>query len=597
MTISTVGADVTDAKIRADGGEQGSTSKQRTSRPSTPLDEIEPSPPSHFKVSLHAAVLLLVDHLRDLDDSGDLHPVLDRYPFLAGYLDAIVPFLPPAITWQQAHRWWSERITAWEHHRRANLALCRVSAALSLSDVARAQLLLAGLIDEDSRFGQIFRDLSGGVARRPTFETLIAIGSHLDPANAASDARQLIECAVLTVVDRDGPRSEWIMSPSTELWDQVRGDAHPHPDHRPVTDLPKLAELVVDDTVRERCHRIADRWTEFDLVTVRGTAGSDRLALVAALAQAAGKGMLSVEACGLANGRWDRVGALAAALDAVPVVELDLAPGDTAVVPRPAGLPGPVVVVLGATGGVDRRGHDRAVSIELPMLDAASRARRWRLALGAAAVDDVDGIAAACRLQGAHIDRVAQSAISLATVDSAAAVRLAHVRLAADELQRQLLDTLATKLDVAGCWDDVVVGDFTAIKLAELEARCRHREALAASMGACVRRRHRRRRARPVHRAKRNRQDARRPGARKPARPRRVPRRPRGDRQQVHRRDREEPPPHPDDRRRARRDPAHRRRRLAARPSDRGAIRQRPLRESRDQLPAAAARALPRRSS
>ncbi|ETT24119.1 cell division protein FtsH [Rhodococcus aetherivorans] len=469
--------------IHAGGDAQESARTQRADQPDALLEDVEPSPASYFQVNVHAAVLLLVDHLRDLDGAPDLRTVLNNYPFLTGYLDAIMPFLPPGVTWQQAHRWWARRIAAWEHPDRTALALCRLGAALSLSDVARAQLLLAGLAEEDSRFGQIFADLNGGLSRRPTFETLTAVGGHLDAGEALRGALLLIDRAVLTVTHRDGPRSEWVLSTSAELWDQIRGDAPPRPDHRPVTLLPKLADLVVDDTVVARCRRVADRWTEFDLITLRGAAGSDRLTLAAAIAQAAGKGLLTVDAAELASGRWDGVGALAAALDAVPVVELDLAPGDTATVPRPAGLPGPIVVVLGGTGGVDRRGHDRAVSLELPALDAAGRARRWRQALGPAPVDDIDGIAAACRLQGAHIDRVARSAISLATIDGAPAVRLDHVRAAADELQHQLLDTLATKLEVTGSWDDVVVGDFTAVKLTELHARCQHRDVLAASMG------------------------------------------------------------------------------------------------------------------
>jgi SpoVK/Ycf46/Vps4 family AAA+-type ATPase len=170
-------------------------------------------------------------------------------------------------------------------------------------------------------------------------------------------------------------------------------------------------------------------------------------------------------------------------LFAAPVVELDLPPGETAVVPRPRAWCGPLVAVLGTTGGIDRSEHARAVSIDLPLLDAALRAERWRLVLGDALAEDVDTIATACRLQGAHIDRVAPAARATAAIEGAQTLRLEHVQAAAGELQRQLLDTLAVKLDVAGSWGDVVVGDFTAAKLAELEARCRHRDRLGSSLG------------------------------------------------------------------------------------------------------------------
>jgi hypothetical protein len=446
------------------------------------LADVEVTPSSHVDLCLHVAAFLLIDHVRMLDPEGDLGSVIDRFPFVTQYLDGVVTFLPPGLTWNEAHAFWADAIEDWERDHRAALPMCRLRAALGLGRGPVTAMFLAALAEEDSRFGHIWAHLNGGVAHRPTFETVAAIlGRLAGAADSRHELLQAVELGLLTVRDDAGPRSEWIVSTAREVWDVARGGWPSSIRHEPVASLPALDELVLDPTTAARCRRTADRWGELDLVVVRGSAGSDRLAVVGAIARAANCGVVRTD---VADGpAWQRIGAMAAALGAVPVVEVELAPGEIAAVPRPAALAGPIAVVAGSTGGVDRRGHERAVTIEVPLLDQGQRVRRWRRAFAGAAVDDIEEIARTFRLQGSHIGRVARSAAAVAAVDGASTVRQEHVRTAADELHRQLLDSLAAKLEVAGGWDDVVVGDFTALKLAELEARCRHRDSLAVSLG------------------------------------------------------------------------------------------------------------------
>ena len=91
----------------------------------------------------------------------------------------------------------------------------------------------------------------------------------------------------------------------------------------------------------------------------------------------------------------------------------------------------------------------------------------------------------------------------------------------------------------------------------------------------------------PVRRRVGHRQDDGRRGARRRARPRAVPRRPRHDRLEVHRGDREEPRPHLRGRHGLQRDPVLRRGRRAVRQALRRLRRARPLRQHRGRLPAA----------
>ena len=92
-----------------------------------------------------------------------------------------------------------------------------------------------------------------------------------------------------------------------------------------------------------------------------------------------------------------------------------------------------------------------------------------------------------------------------------------------------------------------------------------------------------------------DRQDDGRAGARRRARARPVPRRPRDDRLEVHRGDREEPRADLHRRRRLERDPVLRRGRRAVRQALRGVGLARPLRQHRGRLPAAADGGLPGR--
>jgi len=442
------------------------------------LDDLPLDPRSHFEVRIHAAILLIVDHLRGAGRHSDLSAVLAGHPMLAGYLDAAMPFVPANLSWAGTHRWWADAVAAWERPGRGRLPICRLASALGLDALACGQILIAGLVEEDSRFGLIFDELNGGTGRRPVLEAVAAISRPLATmtADPVGTAMRLIDEGLLQAYGTEGPRSEWVVQPAPELWEVIRGGVPRGTAHTPAAGLPGLDDLVTTGDFPERCARVATAMPELDLVVLRGPAGSDRIAFAEAICRIAGRGALRAGGDDLAHR-----GPLATALDAVPVVELDLLPGETTRLPC-RGYRGPVIAVLGATGAVNRDGLDRSVSLEVPHLDAERRAARWRIALGGRESAEVEGIATACTLQGRHIDIISQSARAMAKVDGSASVGIRHVRAAAGDLHRQLLDHLAARLETAGGWDDVVVGDFAAAKLAELETRCRHRERIGGSL-------------------------------------------------------------------------------------------------------------------
>ena len=137
----------------------------------------------------------------------------------------------------------------------------------------------------------------------------------------------------------------------------------------------------------------------------------------------------------------------------------------------------------------------------------------------------------------------------------------------------------------AGC--DLVVPERQLELLQSISAYLRHRDRVLVRLGLRPLGRAHAGAEGAVRRRVRHGQDDGRAGARRRARPGDLPRRPRDDREQVHRRDREEPRPHLRRRRRLQRDPLLRRGRRAVRQAlgDLGLAR--PLREHRGRLPAA----------
>jgi hypothetical protein len=190
------------------------------------LDDLELDPRSHFEVRIHAAVFLVVDHVRNVGRRTELRAVLSRYPFLSGYLDAAMPFVPADLSWAGMHRWWAKGVEAWERAESGHLPICRLTSALDLDPLACSQLLITGLVDEDSRFGRIFSELNGGTARRPTLETVAAISRPLATTSTADPVAvlvRLIDDGLLQAFGTEQPRSEWVVQPTPELWDPLAG--------------------------------------------------------------------------------------------------------------------------------------------------------------------------------------------------------------------------------------------------------------------------------------------------------------------------------------------------------------------------------------
>jgi hypothetical protein len=160
---------------------------------------------------------------------------------------------------------------------------------------------------------------------------------------------------------------------------------------------------------------------------------------------------------------------------------VEAAPGETFEIPPLEGRQGPCAVLIGREGGVGGPAAAHAVTVHLELESPANRLELWTRALNGQAAAGLSEIAAGLCLPGRYIGQCARLAIDYAAIDRRACVSFADVRQAARAINRQVLDTLAARIDGPASWSHLVVREATLRELQLLEGRCRHRERLATA--------------------------------------------------------------------------------------------------------------------
>jgi hypothetical protein len=174
-------------------------------------------------------------------------------------------------------------------------------------------------------------------------------------------------------------------------------------------------------------------------------------------------------------------GPLATLLHALPLVELNPAPGETVELPKLHGYTGPFAAVAGRSGGI--RG-ERTLTVRLGLPDPGLRATHWAEALGDEEL--ASELAPGLRITAGAIRRVAELARAEAALSGHTRPRTLDVRAALRTLEAEELETLATRIPLGGGWEELAVSAETARELELLEHRCRAREQLHEGVGATL---------------------------------------------------------------------------------------------------------------
>lgn len=427
----------------------------------TPFADLPRTPQEHFKLHCYAAIMRL---------RGLLPGAEEELPFLRGYYDEL-----DAVGFDAAQ--WYTAVAEWERNAHTRLPLSALREGAALDDDALALLFVAGLPDEDPRFAELFEALSGAPGRRYPTSALMHSWLGIDDARVA--LRRLQELGLLE------PGDEEVRVPPL-VWSALRGETAARPApwacvHAADDALP-LADLILPPELHDVVGRVGDAVEAAGAraVVVRGPARSGRRTILRAVARSLGCGALEVAGSDV---EWPRVGVLATLLGALPLVALEIPPGQTETLPSLDGHRGPLLVALGREGGLVGERAENAVVLELDVPERAERELHWVAALG----DHPFAPAfASRRMTGGNIRRAAALARAEAALDGRDVVAHDDARAAVHTLQGRLLDKLAARVPGGGSWDSLAAAEETLRELELLESRCRRRESLGDAVGEAL---------------------------------------------------------------------------------------------------------------
>ena len=431
---------------------------------------------------------------------------------MKSYLAEIRSRLPQDLDWEQSLVWLRERILGWEHGAARVLPLVALREALGLHYAGTLAFLLAGLVEEQAEFSAFFASMQNpGSGNRLSLSFLRQVLQDEETPEVWAFARPLIESGFIHVVDLDAPRSAWILRVPTALWNAVRGECAEKPldgvRHHAATSLEALDEMLIDGPLRDRLTELTRLAAAGRIRTVilRGMPGTDRLGALGALARGLGRGVMEID-CTVnsspntgesgptpASGhdkRFPMIGPLCTLTHSMPVFSLEAGPGETFELPALAGYTGPVAVMMGREGGVLTPDSAHAVTLQLDLESPANRVELWKRALGKGPSAEVSQIAATLAstfcLPGRYIRQCARLASDYAAMERRPTVTVSDVRWAARTMNRQVLDTLATRVEGDASWAQLIVKDATSRELQLLEGRCLHREQLASTFAGSM---------------------------------------------------------------------------------------------------------------
>lgn len=440
-----------------------------------------------------------------LGTHGDMATWLDRHPVLQGVLDDAADAGLADLTLDEGIARLDGLLSTQTHS-----ALGRLQQSLGLDADGLSCWVAAALSDDDPRLVPFIDDVHGQ-GGRITRATLVSL---CGPQTAALALQALHHVHALLEDQRC-----WVADAA--LWALACGLPPPPGTwrHLPHPQLPRLDDLILPEAWRQRlsaapsqAHSAPQTQAEPGVCwLLRGTPGSGRHSLAAALAESAGLGLVMHAGEGLrapsdaptnTTGHTTRADVslftAAVLLGAMPLLSLSPAPGERLQLPEPPlrlpHAPGqaPLMAVrLPRHGGLGMPGWDTR-QIDLTPPDATERHRHWQRALNLdtdkaqaqPASPSVPAEVLGLRLPRGTLHRVARTLQSegfdaLSSGDWLPAIVSqleAQGRFALDGIARRMPDVLAAEA--------LALPADTQDEFDALVARCRHRDALAEALPA-----------------------------------------------------------------------------------------------------------------
>lgn len=460
------------------------TNLQKTCPTDQVFDDLAPNPQSHFQLCFYAAVSQVIKQVATSFKSVEAS--FAQFPFLEGYHQE--------LEWRNVADkrldWWVKAIGDWEANCQTHLPLRALREAYGLAPQTMFLLMVVGLLEEDARFGVLVEQLQiAGSQHRPSLGLLEGWWRDQFPNSSSREAlRQLIKLGLVRVANPDAPRLEQVLSVPSALWDALRGEQAfgDQLDYRSPDKLERLEDLILPSNLERQVSQVPNLLItgQTEVLMVRGAKHSGRGTLIRAIAREIGYGALELRLPVNDEG-WRYTGALAVALHAMPILRLELSPGEQAELPQ-INAQGAIGVTLGKHGGLGAT--KRSLSLKLEPPDPMERRLHWQRAFKELQQEstplEFDQFSTRFRLGRALIPKVANLASTQAALENRGHVQADDVRQALRAFNRQSLETLASLISSNGGWERLAVNPQTLEELQALERRCRHREHLQGAVGA-----------------------------------------------------------------------------------------------------------------
>ena len=459
---------------------------------------------SHFRLVFYAAVVSLMRQA--VEAIGNFDTVVERFPFIAGYINELAQDGLHGIEIDSAPKLWREKVEAFEavHAEFLPLRAMRERAGLSYEDMVT--LAGIGMVEDDLRLGTVFEALHGvNGESRPTAGLLASwFVPEEEVSTGLNRIRRLERLGLLLANNPTAPLSGWGVRLVDGLWSLLRDDAErvlpPGFQHHPANAAARISDLVLPADLASEAAGLANllKKAELDLLLIRGPAHNGRRTLAAAIAREVGLGLLETRLARIAKSEVTRmVCPLSAALGALPLFTAEANPGERVELPQGLWARVPIVIVLGREGGIDIPAGLRMATLELLLPDPVARRALWDRALPDAAATLRERMASEARIASGIVFGIATQARVQASARQRAEVDREDLYLAARSYGREALDALTTRMPPLAPFRKqvgkdsstkessyLIVDPQTTEALDLLERRCHLRDRLGRSVGA-----------------------------------------------------------------------------------------------------------------
>lgn len=381
--------------------------------------------------------------------------------------------------------WYAHLDAYLAHPTDGDVPLLVLAREMGLSLAELLATALAAAVDEDLMAGRTLAYLQSPIGgSRPTLGLLAAL---LAPLPACAHAADVIATGAaqrtgMIAIQGEGPLPERICCVPSPIALGLRGFDADWPGISigggAAPEIPLAASTV--EAAARHAHALATVPTS--TLVLRSGSLAEARAVARLIAD-----RLQRRAALIATDRLAGLGPWLFLRGLVPVFSLELAPGEHHRLPDIPGYRGPVLVVCGPDGTIERRGEATS-SWRLPTPGPAERAVLWDRALGDRALAEV--LAAEHRHSSGRIAELARSARQMVLLDGRERPQRADVTLAARITEAPGLGALAQPLTDAVTDDVLVVPDALRADLQALAARCRGRDTLADGLGPAARARY-----------------------------------------------------------------------------------------------------------